>query len=480
MKTILIVTLVLYVAASQVVGQNGHESTDSRTGTKVRVAAISFVPKKFDLSGNAARLEQAFRQAQRAIPPATETDTRARDQVEAEFLAWREQEMPRRYQHAIEKLEKTRKTVTRDASGPDPVMMGAYYYPWYRNRRNAADDPQIGWMSRALRGRLQPRQLPQLGVYNSRDKQVISDHIAQSIRGNIALWAVSWWGPDHATDRTFREDILGHPDAAKLKYAVLYESTGRLGSFEKPNYTNLLPDFEYLAQHYFQHSNYLKIDGKPVVFLYLTREYFRNRGLQPLAELRKKYPQLYLVGDEVFGPRYREQDARLWDAITAYDVYGQSLQMDGATRAAIDRLKSNYTNARTIAHRVQVAFIPAISPGYNDRAVRDGHAGRGRFFTDAVDSEEGDVFRSMIRDVAIPLADDRANRIIMVTSFNEWYEDTQVEATSGTAGSTTKDDSASGKHYTQDNRYFDYGYLYLDILREETQVSTSSISGSKR
>ena len=30
---------------------------------KVRVAAVSFVPTKFDIHGNADRLEQAFRQA---------------------------------------------------------------------------------------------------------------------------------------------------------------------------------------------------------------------------------------------------------------------------------------------------------------------------------------------------------------------------------------------------------------------------------
>jgi hypothetical protein len=29
----------------------------------------------------------------------------------------------------------------------------------------------------------------------------------------------------------FKDVILKHPDAAKLKYAVLYESTGRMGGF---------------------------------------------------------------------------------------------------------------------------------------------------------------------------------------------------------------------------------------------------------
>ena len=80
----------------------------------------------------------------------------------------------------------------------------------------------------------------------------------------------------------------------------------------------------------------------------------------------------------------------------------------------------------------------------------------------------------MIRDVAIPMADPRANRMVMVTSFNEWYEDTQIEATKGDSGVTNKDDSPSGQHFTEAGSYADYGELYLDILREETLAPNES------
>lgn len=353
---------------------------------------------------------------------------------------------------------------------PGALTIGAYYYPWY----GAAPAGETGWMTQALRGRLQPQQLPKLGVYGSRDPGVIGGHIAQSVRAGLDFWAVSWWGPGRRDDRTFREGILTHADAAKLKYAVLYESTGRLGSMKKPDYGKLLSDFAYLKEHYFGHPAYLKIDGKPVVFIYLTRVYFRDRGLEPLAELRRANPNLYLIGDDVFGGSYHERHARLWNAITAYDVYGQSMQRDGATRAAVTRLHSHYANAKKVANGVGTAFIPGIAPGYNDRAVRKGHAGRARYCTDRPDSKEGDIFRTMIREVAIPLADPKANRTIMVTSFNEWYEDTQIEATAGSAPATTKDDSEKGIFYTEGDRYVDYGSLYLDILSEEKKAAAST------
>ena len=72
----------------------------------------------------------------------------------------------------------------------------------------------------------------------------------------------------------------------------------------------------------------------------------------------------------------------------------------------------------------------------------------------------------MIREVALPHLEQRCGNIMMITSFNEWYEDTQIEATSGTASVSDTDDSESGIYFTGGDRYVDYGNLYLDILRE--------------
>ena len=51
------------VSAAVVLGIGSRDAEAS--AMKVRVAAVSFVPTKFDLHGNADRLEQAFRQAKR-------------------------------------------------------------------------------------------------------------------------------------------------------------------------------------------------------------------------------------------------------------------------------------------------------------------------------------------------------------------------------------------------------------------------------
>ncbi len=347
--------------------------------------------------------------------------------------------------------------ITATAAEKSPVV-GTYYYPWY--------GPSTNWRH-VMREHLVPAQTPKLGHYNSSDPAVISDHIAQTLHAGIDFWAVSWWGPGTPTDKNFLNAILKHPDAEKLKYAALYEATGRMGRFGNPDYSKWIADLEYLRDNFFTHPNYLRIHGKPVVFVYLTREYFRNKGADVLQETRQRFPDLYLVGDEVFGEGYQADWAKNFDAITAYDLYGQSVGRFGGTKKAVQFLANNYRHAREQANSVGTAFMPTIAPGYNDTAVRQGHPGRARHFTDIKGSKEGDLFRAMIHDVALPNLDPKCDNIMMITSFNEWFEDSQIEATKGTSSSTSTDDSPDGRHFTGGDRYVDYGNLYLDILRDE-------------
>jgi hypothetical protein len=117
--------------------------------TTVRVAAISFVPRKFDVQHNAKRLESLFIQAATngariavapegalegyvvnqiivsenkivavdreeegityndiKIPARSVINKAERDRVETEFLSWRKTEMQKRYERTMRKLKK--------------------------------------------------------------------------------------------------------------------------------------------------------------------------------------------------------------------------------------------------------------------------------------------------------------------------------------------------------------------------------------
>lgn len=347
-------------------------------------------------------------------------------------------------------------------------MVGVYYYPWYGTFNGGHS------VNQSLRGHLTPPQPPALGVYNSRATATIASHIDHSHQGNIDFWAVSWWGPNSTENSTFRNNLLPHPRASEMKYAIHYESTGRLGTFENPNFNNLVPDFRYLGNNYFQNPSYLKIDNRPVVFMYLTRAYFNSQASRDaVATLRSTMlaefgVDPYIVGDDLFGGGVDLQRAQLWDAITDFDVYGTVLQGGGSTSAALDQLASVYDDARTAIANTDVGFIPTASPGFNDKGVRSGHPGAPRYMVDDPGSEEGDLFARMLNDVVISRTDPKADNILMINSFNEWHEDTQIEPTI-VAPRTNLDDSGS-QQFTEGKFYEGYGDLYLNILREATTV----------
>ena len=350
----------------------------------------------------------------------------------------------------------------------EPVV-GVYYYPWYGSFSGGHS------LNQSLRGHLVPPQPPAIGVYSNRNSATVSAHIDQSHRGNVDFWAVSWWGPSSAEDTTFRTSILTHPRGAELQYAVHYESTGRLGTFENPNFNNLIPDFRYLANNYFQNPNYLKIDGRPVVFIYVTRAYFNSQTARDaVANLRSTMESEfgvdpYIVGDDLFSGGVDLQRAQLWDAITDFDVYGTVLQSGGSTSAALSQLAGVYDNARTRHCKLGHWFHPHGLPGFNDKGVRPGHPAAPRYLVDNPSSVEGDLFSRMLNQVVVPRTDPKADNILMINSFNEWHEDTQIEPTI-VAARTNIDDSGN-QQFTEGYFYEGYGDLYLNVLRSATAVA---------
>jgi hypothetical protein len=82
---------------------------------------------------------------------------------------------------------------------------------------------------------------------------------------------------------------------------------------------------------------------------------------------------------------------------------------------------------------------------------------------------EGSLFSAELTQAVLPNLDPTANNILMVSTFNEWHEDTQIEPTV-VANPTTTDSSGLGT-YTQGYSYSGYGNLYLDLLHAATVLA---------
>lgn len=183
---------------------------------------------------------------------------------------------------------------------------------------------------------------------------------------------------------------------------------------------------------------------------------------------------IYIIGDHAFGaPRASAAGLDLMEAVTNYDVYGSLGASGYSGQAAVDRYVAAQSGWKGLAETVGARFVPAAAPGFNDKAVRDGHAPLSRKLT--AGAEFGSLFRALLRG-AKPQADPNLGRMMMITSWNEWHEDTQIEPVA-LAPPTSRDDSPSGSDLTRGLPYEGYGQRYLDILFEETVPQITSAHG---
>ena len=252
-------------------------------------------------------------------------------------------------------------------------------------------------------------------------------------------------------------------------YAIRFNSDDNL---TPDKIATIVSDFQYLAAHYFSHPSYLKLGGKPVVFFY------SSLALNPISEIQTMVASLrtamsdagfdvYLIGDEYYA-LVPPDPARIgnWDAIFGYDVYvGYAGYSDDNGYLAFH--STMYSQYQAVAQQLGVDFIPSVMPGFNDRGVRRTCANNPALARrTSATATEGSVFTNFLRDLALPYANNTRFKMLHITTFNEWHEDTQIEPSVVTAP-TTNDTSATGAQYTQGLVYQGYGTTDLDILRDE-------------
>lgn len=358
-------------------------------------------------------------------------------------------------------------TVTPPAN---PYLVSASYYPWYVPAAWVYQECFNG----ALREQLVPTELPALGLYSSQDESVVTQQIAWSTAAGINVWDLEWVGPDQLLDPTIRNTILTNPHIGDIKFAIFYDYAIRFNgdsNLTSDKVATIVSDFEYIAAHYFSNASYLTLgQARPVVYFYVSRALTPVSAIQPMvSSVRQAMTaagfDVYLIGDEYYAPNPPDP-ARIgnWDGIFGYDTYsGYAGYSDDNGFLALHT--TMYAEYQAAAQQLGVDFIPSLTPGYNDRAVRQRCANNPALARrTSANAPEGSMFMSFLDDLALPYANNARYKMIHITTFNEWHEDTQLEPSVVTAPTTT-DTSPTGMQYTQGLVYQGYGTTYLDILR---------------
>jgi hypothetical protein len=114
---------------------------------------------------------------------------------------------------------------------------------------------------------------------------------------------------------------------------------------------------------------------------------------------------------------------------------------------------------QAVAQQLGVEFVPSVTPGYNDRAVR-------RTCADKPALARSTSANAFLNELALPYANNSKLKMVHITSFNERHQDSEIEPSIVT-GPTTADTSPTGAQCTQGLVYQGFGATYLDILRRE-------------
>jgi hypothetical protein len=139
---------------------------------------------------------------------------------------------------------------------PEPPITAAFFYPWFPNAwRQSGIYPYTNFT-------------PNLGFYDSTDDAIIDQQLRLAARSHIEAFISSWWGQGHHTDIAFRH-ILGRSARSDspnpgMRWALYYEAEG----YGDPAVSQIVDDLQYFADSYFSSEGYLKVNGRPVVFVW--------------------------------------------------------------------------------------------------------------------------------------------------------------------------------------------------------------------
>jgi len=251
-----------------------------------------------------------------------------------------------------------------------------FYYPWFPNH----------WQENGVYPLSHYHAT--LGYYDSSDPVVIRKHIEAMEYARMDAAVASWWGRDnrYGTDVALRE-ILKESRGTGFRWAVYYELEGPVDNMPRnPSRNEIVSDLDYLYANFANDPNYLRIDGRWVLFVYSDE----NDGCGMVSrwtEAKATHPEVYIVLRVFRGYADCASQPDAWHQYSVNPTYGFDSQP---------------------------SYSYTISPGFWS-AIED-HPKLERNLT---------RWKENIRDMISSGA-----TFQLVSTFNEWGEGTSVESAS--------------------------------------------------
>jgi hypothetical protein len=193
----------------------------------------------------------------------------------------------------------------------------AFYYPWY-GVAHGASGQWFHWEGVTRNSIANTAHYPLLGVYDSWDERLIEAHILLAKHAGIDGFIVSWWGPRSFEDQSLKR-IIKVAEKYDFKVTIYYESYRPWSPLVSPS--DIASELSYAVREYSGSRAFLKINGRPVIFIYAIEAHNREPSfwLQVRRSLESEVGPVYLFAD-VRNPFY----VHVFDGFHTYIEFNSS------------------------------------------------------------------------------------------------------------------------------------------------------------
>jgi hypothetical protein len=291
------------------------------------------------------------------------------------------------------------------ASTKVPHEVLAFYYTWYGAPRQNGHALHWNRVDASKHDISDSTHYPTQGAYDSRDPQVIDRHIDQAKAHGLTGFIATWWGQGKYEDKAF-SIVLGRAEEKNFKVTVYWETApGK----DQAQIEHAVDDLVYLVTRYGKSKAFLKVNGRPVIFVY-----GRVMGQVPAAswpailrEAHAKAGDFLLIADG-----YQEKYANLFDGVHEYNNCGS---VKGKSPEALRAWAADhYNKAVSLARKHDRISCVTLIPGYDDTKIRKPGL--------KAERQKGEVYR-VLWEEAIKARPDW----VLITSWNEWHEGSEIE-----------------------------------------------------
>jgi hypothetical protein len=266
-------------------------------------------------------------------------------------------------------------------AGPAPVLV--YYYAW--------------WAPEAVG----PGKSPDSPVnpYHSWDSAVIQQHVSQIASAGIDGMVVAWYGPEefnNQTETNFRM-ILDQAQANGTK-ALLSVDLGSASWFK--NTQEVIDGLNYALTVHAQHPAYFRYNGKPVLFFWYQGRYSMADWQAIRQQVDPNHTSIWIA--EGAAP----------DALPTFD----GLHM--YTISWADNVTGTLSSWGDRTRSLGGLWVGTAMPGWDNTYTQQSE----KYVRER---QDGTFYRESFAGAAAS-----GPSMILITSWNEWWEGTQIEPSS--------------------------------------------------